>query len=733
MEAIVAALDEGRGIIHHSTGSGKTETMAAIIQMLDLPAIVMVNQATIVNQTRKRLFERLNRPIGIITGTKKVNSDIVCATFQSLNSQLKNDQKNQTHHLRKFLSKFQVLCIDEAHHALAKTYQQVINACPAFYRFGFCIAQGTPILLANGLTKPIEQLKKGDKIISWDKQQPVINFVQSVWASGVQDCLTIRLLDGEELRCTPDHLIYLVAGNQSSNYRRNWVEAKNLKPHQVIWQIIPYIPLVNTNNTRAIALGTLAGDSCISKTGNFVFTHNGIQADYARWKAQQLGFHFSQTIRHNQIIGQGNKCNKFFKEMRKFFYPNGRKSLPRIIESFQGDWLALAIWILDDGSWSGPKTRRLDISLGNITLLEQQEIITILNRDFGLEVSVASDKAKYRRLYLPAKSTAKVLKHISKLVPLCMSYKLGVQNNFIQIRGEIESVNHSIALPTWDISVNRTHNFVANNIVVHNSATPEKTANKGARLHLIGSTGPVIDKFTAGEGVEKGLLVKAHITFLKWHEDNPEPSWTKEDFEINDKLYRYTGRKYETIEINGKNVKRKLNKPQLGLYDVGIVRHPVRNSFIIDSVACMYEEGLTILVLVERIDHGLYLKKAIEQDLNTPVIFLQGSNDQNSREIARKKFSSGENRILIATTIFDEGVDIPAIDGLILTAGGKAQHRVVQRLGRGMRPKEDKTILKVIDFMDTHSKILWKHANERLKAYKSDSKAYQIEIEEIQL
>jgi superfamily II DNA or RNA helicase len=138
-EAYEAAIKVGRGIIHHATGAGKTEVMAAIIQMLDLPAIVMVDQTTIAKQTRDRFAIRLGRRkrLGLIIGERKQDGDVVCASFQSLMSQYETDKENGTHHLEKWLAKFDVLCLDEAHHAKARTYQTIINLCPAYYRFGF--------------------------------------------------------------------------------------------------------------------------------------------------------------------------------------------------------------------------------------------------------------------------------------------------------------------------------------------------------------------------------------------------------------------------------------------------------------------------------------------------------------------------------------------------------------------------------------------------------------------
>jgi len=258
--------------------------------------------------------------------------------------------------------------------------------------------------------------------------------------------------------------------------------------------------------------------------------------------------------------------------------------------------------------------------------------------------------------------------------------------------------------------------------------------NKGARLHITGSTGPVLDTFTAGEGVDAGLLVRADVTMIKWHQDSPQGWWKAPDFDINDRNYTYTGKKTQLVDRgDGKMIRVRLaKKDQIpGLYETAIVKNDVRNSYIVDGVSLMLKDDRQVLVLVERIDHGLMLKKRIEKECGVPVLFMQGENSSDQRATKKRQFSSGEANVLIATTIMDEGVDLPAIDGLVLAAGGKAQHRIIQRLGRGMRPKEGKESLVVLDFMDTNSATMWRHSKERRKVYKSDKVGYQLEEVEI--
>ncbi len=81
------------------------------------------------------------------------------------------------------------------------------------------------------------------------------------------------------------------------------------------------------------------------------------------------------------------------------------------------------------------------------------------------------------------------------------------------------------------------------------------------------------------------------------------------------------------------------------------------------------------------------------------------------------EFRSGKIDLIIVTNIWSEGVDIPEIGALILAGGGKARHKAIQRIGRGLRVVPGKEYLAVVDFLDTHSeKYLLSHSRQRLRA-----------------
>jgi superfamily II DNA or RNA helicase len=82
--------------------------------------------------------------------------------------------------------------------------------------------------------------------------------------------------------------------------------------------------------------------------------------------------------------------------------------------------------------------------------------------------------------------------------------------------------------------------------------------------------------------------------------------------------------------------------------------------------------------------------------------------------------------ILIATTLADEGLDIPSLDALILGGGGKSSTRAYQRVGRVLRPSEGKEKAMILDFIDA-APYLDGHSQARLALYRHEQE-FEVEI-----
>ncbi len=215
------------------------------------------------------------------------------------------------------------------------------------------------------------------------------------------------------------------------------------------------------------------------------------------------------------------------------------------------------------------------------------------------------------------------------------------------------------------------------------SATPFKS-DKATELKLVGATGEVVYEFKAADAIEAKWLTKPVVTIVK-------SKFSSVDYEYG----KYTD-----------------------AYRDGIVEHFNRNMLIADiAYATASEWQVPTLILVQWLDQGSMIRHALQQN-GLRVEFISGHATTAHRKKSLKALGDGSANCLISTTIFDEGIDVPEIGALILAGGGKAEHRVVQRIGRGLRVVPGKEYLAVFDFYDSHSKFLRRHSDQRLSAVK---------------
>lgn len=151
------------------------------------------------------------------------------------------------------------------------------------------------------------------------------------------------------------------------------------------------------------------------------------------------------------------------------------------------------------------------------------------------------------------------------------------------------------------------------------------------------------------------------------------------------------------------------------IYRYGIVMSHKRNSQIADIAIEHYKKHDKVLILVRQLLHGENLKSALD---GWPVMWLHGKHGQRDREEAIRWFNEGQG-ILIASGIFDEGIDIPEINVLIVASGGKSDVKSIQRIGRGLRKKAGGGALTAYDFYDS-SKYLDKHSHRRKEVYRRE-------------
>jgi len=151
------------------------------------------------------------------------------------------------------------------------------------------------------------------------------------------------------------------------------------------------------------------------------------------------------------------------------------------------------------------------------------------------------------------------------------------------------------------------------------------------------------------------------------------------------------------------------------VYKEYIVNNDIRNALIVRNTKYLIEKKYKPLVLFKTIEHGKKLyNEFINEGINCELLY--GNDSLEKRNIIKQKLNDGEIDCIIASTIFDIGMDLPKLSALVLCGGGKSKVRTLQRIGRVIRAYKDKTKAAIVDFMD-NVRFLDNHSKIRYETY----------------
>lgn len=230
----------------------------------------------------------------------------------------------------------------------------------------------------------------------------------------------------------------------------------------------------------------------------------------------------------------------------------------------------------------------------------------------------------------------------------------------------VDEIHHTVGLGKWFWNLLEVDAFFRYGF----SATPWRSV-KSQNILLEAVTGQIIAEIPAQDLIEAGYLVPVEL---------------------------------DIVELNGKSYWGEWQK----VYQKGIVENEDRNEKIIEKIE--EYKGASTLVLVERIEHGEILS------MMSGVPFVSGKDTQGRRDQLLTEFKTGRRIKLIASRIFSEGVDIPCLEVLIIASGGRSDVKVIQSLGRVLRPFPGKSKAVLVDFMD--GGLLGRHSLERFETYR---------------
>lgn len=197
-----------------------------------------------------------------------------------------------------------------------------------------------------------------------------------------------------------------------------------------------------SHSQKQLIIGSVLGDGTIARQGAYSCSHSTKQADYHKHKRGALASIHSGKFQHAIHKAQGadgecheslhftTGCNKFCAELRRIYYPQGKKIFPYTFLMEQMTAEALAYWYMDDGTacWddrykSGSSGAQI-ITLG-YTRKEQFAMQALLSAKFDLcsKLVYREEKDGYIQEF-PTIETPKLFTLVRPYVIPSMMYKI---------------------------------------------------------------------------------------------------------------------------------------------------------------------------------------------------------------------------------------------------------------------------------------------------------------------
>jgi superfamily II DNA or RNA helicase len=146
-----------------------------------------------------------------------------------------------------------------------------------------------------------------------------------------------------------------------------------------------------------------------------------------------------------------------------------------------------------------------------------------------------------------------------------------------------------------------------------------------------------------------------------------------------------------------------------------------RNRLIASDVALAAQKSNGIcLVLTDRKIHCENLAAILRYKFNVSCELLTGDLTSGQRREVLDRINGGEVKVLVATgQLIGEGFDCKDLSLLFLATPIKFSGRVIQYMGRILRPAPGKNRAKVYDYVDANVEVLKAAAMARQKVYRA--------------
>jgi superfamily II DNA or RNA helicase/HKD family nuclease len=103
------------------------------------------------------------------------------------------------------------------------------------------------------------------------------------------------------------------------------------------------------------------------------------------------------------------------------------------------------------------------------------------------------------------------------------------------------------------------------------------------------------------------------------------------------------------------------------------------------------------------IDHARFMERHFNHH-GVRSVAIWGDSPKVDREAALRDLAAGDVNVVFSVDLFNEGVDVPEVDTVLMLRPTESPTLFLQQLGRGLRKVKDKGFCTVLDFVGTHRK-----------------------------
>jgi len=672
LEMIREGLKRKRCVLMAPTNSGKTELAAGIISVLQCRTLFLTHLQNLAEQTRERLENRLGCEVGVIFADrwepKKITVGMIPTLYQRL--------KSKSERVREYLwENVDCLFLDE------------------------CLDGDTQIATPNGMVL-LRELRVGDTVLTPDG----VARVKRKWKTKAPAFKYVLSGENSYLIASANHIVPTFWSGKGITLKPiSQVDRLLVLKH--LMRKLPY-------DEDEYMLGWILGDGTNDR-GYIKFAFRK-DVDEIReiFRRHRCAMREYTNARGDTIFALEREDARRLEE--KYDIPRGRKTeTVEIPKELYEKCSVGVIKGLFDAEGHSPDNRRICVDMTSEKCVRQ---LSDMLKVYGVWNTVY----RYRRR-APHRDRWRLAIYgeyvhaFNSLFGFELKRKQFSRKTRYNRRGKFkeEKIREVISLgerELYDIELDDEDRlFIANGIVVHNchhltsqswlfiarrcnayfrygmSATPVMR-DAISNLQLIGQTGGVVGSITNADLIERGISAKPII-------------YVVENRTISTDLERKT---YHAA------------------YRLGIETNFDRNLLIAKIVSEAMKRGESTLVLTNTVKHQTSIFWTLsETDAGVRrVRLLHGGVDVSERMKALKDLRRGRVGAIVATPIFDEGMDVPEIRVLVLAGGGKSQIKLLQRVGRGMRRKTTgDNVVKIYDFLDVGNKYLASHARRRISVY----------------